>query len=331
MKHVVSVSLGSSSRDHRVEVELLGEHFLVERRGTDGDMSRAVALLRELDGRVDCFGMGGIDLYLAAGGRRYVLRDALKLAEAARRTPIVDGSGLKDTLERMVVQQLAADPEMGLKGSRVLLVSAMDRFGMAEALAEAGARVTFGDFLFALGLPIPLHSLRALSRLARLLVPVVARLPFSLLYPVGREQERIAGGRRYARWYLENDWIAGDWLYIRRHLPDRLTGQSILTNTVTAADVELLRQRGAGLLVTTTPRFGGRSFGTNVMEALLVAASGRRPEELTAADYRRMLERLGFRPHVERLASNGGGAADTVGPETAAGGGPGTGPGESDG
>ncbi|MDI3298462.1 MAG: quinate 5-dehydrogenase [Bacillota bacterium] len=304
MKHVVSVSLGSSTRDHRVEVELLGERFLVERRGTDGDMARAVALIRELDGRVDCFGMGGIDLYLAAGRRRYILRDAVKLARAARRTPIVDGSGLKETLERMVVQQLAGDPRLGLRGSRVLLVSAMDRFGMAEALVEAGAKVTFGDFLFALGLPIPLRSLRTLSFLAAVLVPVIAQLPFSLLYPVGREQERISTSRRYSRWYLENDWIAGDWLYIRRHLPERLTGQVILTNTVTAADVELLRERGAGLLVTTTPRFGSRSFGTNVMEALLVAASGRRPEELTAADYRRMLEQLGFRPHVEALAGS---------------------------
>ncbi|MDI3316196.1 MAG: quinate 5-dehydrogenase [Bacillota bacterium] len=301
MKHVVSVSLGSSTRDHRVEVELLGERFLVERRGTDGDMARAVALIRELDGRVDCFGMGGIDLYLAAGRRRYILRDAVRLARAARKTPIVDGSGLKDTLERMVVQQLAADPNMGLRGARVLLVSAMDRFGMAEALVEAGAVVTFGDFLFALGLPIPLHSLGTLALLARLLVPVVAQLPFALLYPVGREQERITASPRYTRWYLEHRWIAGDWLYIRRHLPDRLTGQTILTNTVTAADIDLLRQRGAGRLVTTTPQFGGRSFGTNVMEALLVAASGRRPEELTAEEYRRMLEQLGFRPHIEEL------------------------------
>lgn len=40
MKKVVSVSLGSSKRDHSVEVNFLGEKFEVSRRGTDGDIDR---------------------------------------------------------------------------------------------------------------------------------------------------------------------------------------------------------------------------------------------------------------------------------------------------
>ena len=98
MKRVVSVSLGSKKRDHQCEVELLGERVEISRRGTDGDLKAAVALLRELDGKVDAFGMGGIDRYLFAGKRRYEIRDAMRLVEAARVTPIVDGSGLKNTL-----------------------------------------------------------------------------------------------------------------------------------------------------------------------------------------------------------------------------------------
>src|SRR5690625_463275 len=106
MKHVVGVSIGSSHRDHRVEINLLGRSVVVERRGTDGDLRKAARLIRELDGRVDCIGLGGLDLYIVAGGRRYTFRDAKKLADAARRTPVVDGSGLKDSLERWVIQYL---------------------------------------------------------------------------------------------------------------------------------------------------------------------------------------------------------------------------------
>ncbi|MFY9271602.1 MAG: hypothetical protein WAO37_01165, partial [Thermacetogeniaceae bacterium] len=80
MKRVVSVSLGSSKRDHKVEAEFLGEKFVIERIGTDGDMERAIEVIRELDGKVDAFGMGGIDLYLVAGNRRYALREAKKIA-----------------------------------------------------------------------------------------------------------------------------------------------------------------------------------------------------------------------------------------------------------
>ena len=37
MKHVVSISLGSSTRDKRVETKFFGEAFVIERRGTNGD------------------------------------------------------------------------------------------------------------------------------------------------------------------------------------------------------------------------------------------------------------------------------------------------------
>src|SRR5690554_5505956 len=103
MKRVVSVSIGSSSRDHRVELELLGEQVVVERCGTDGDIEAAIRRVRELDGHVDAFGLGGIDLYLFVRGRRYTLRDGRRISQAATQTPIVDGSGLKNSLERWIV------------------------------------------------------------------------------------------------------------------------------------------------------------------------------------------------------------------------------------
>ena len=79
MKKVVSVSLGSSSRDHRAEVELLGERVDVSRVGVDGKLDRAIAMIGELDGTVDAIGLGGIDVYLYAGSDRYAFRDGLKL------------------------------------------------------------------------------------------------------------------------------------------------------------------------------------------------------------------------------------------------------------
>jgi len=130
---VVSVSLGSKSRDHQCEVEILGELVSIARIGTNGDMAKAIGLLRELDGKVDAFGMGGIDRYLVAGDRRYEIKDAVRLVKAAGNTPIVDGSGLKDTLERGTVRFLQKELGFELKGTRALLVSAVARFGLDKA------------------------------------------------------------------------------------------------------------------------------------------------------------------------------------------------------
>lgn len=299
MKRVVSVSLGSSKRNHSVEAEFLGEKFIIERIGTDGDMEKAIQLIRELDGKVDAFGMGGIDLYLVAGGKRYVIREAKKLAAAAKKTPIVDGSGLKNTLERNVVPYLEKELGWRFAGKTALLVSGVDRFGLAEALDKAGCKMIIGDLIFAIGIPIPIRSLSTLRFLAALLLPIISQLPFKYLYPTGKEQEIVTS--KYEKYYLAADIVAGDFHFIRRYMPPRLPGKVIITNTVTAEDVELLRERGVAALVTTTPEMQGRSFGTNVLEGVLVSLIGKRPEEIRPEEYSELLERLGFKPRVEYL------------------------------
>ena len=84
-------------------------------------------------------------------------------------------------------------------------------------------------------------------------------------------------------------------------MPDDLKGKTILTNTITADDVSELKKRGVKLLITTTPELDGRSFGTNVMEGVLVALSGRKPSELTPGDYLKLLAQLNWQPRVEVL------------------------------
>lgn len=301
MKHIVSVSLGSSKRDARAERDLLGEHVVIERIGTDGDLRRFARMLTELDGKVDAIGLGGMDRWLYVERRRYEIRDAARLARLVRRTPVVDGSGIKNTWEKhLITDYLPRHAGLEFRGRTVLQVSSVDRYGMAEAFARAGADVVYGDFLFALGLPIRLRTLRQVRILAAILLPVLTKLPITMLYPTGAKQETIVP--KWERDYARAEVLAGDFLFIRRHLPADLRGKTILTNTVTPDDVAMLRDRGARLLVTTTPELDGRSFGTNVLEGTLVAISGRPPEAWRPADYLEWMERLNFRPRIEPLA-----------------------------
>ena len=73
MKRAVSVSIGSSKRNKAVEVGLLGEKVSIERIGTDGDMEVAAQKFKELDGKVDAFGVGGADLGALIDGKWYPL------------------------------------------------------------------------------------------------------------------------------------------------------------------------------------------------------------------------------------------------------------------
>jgi hypothetical protein len=87
---------------------------------------------------------------------------------------------------------------------------------------------------------------------------------------------------------------------MRKYMPENLTGKTIVTNTTTADNVELLRERGVRQVITTTPRYEGRSFGTNAMEAMLTAYAGK-GRRLDQAELNALIDELDLRPSVQRL------------------------------
>ncbi|MBI3163246.1 MAG: quinate 5-dehydrogenase, partial [Chloroflexi bacterium] len=83
-------------------------------------------------------------------------------------------------------------------------------------------------------------------------------------------------------------------------MPDDMKGKVIVTNTTTPEDVALFKQCGVKYLITTTPVIDGRSFGTNMMEAALVAISGK-GRALTWPELTELLGKLGFEPQLQEL------------------------------
>jgi len=300
MKRAVSISIGSSKRDKAVEVELLGEKIRIERIGTDGDMEKAAQLYKELDGKVDAFGVGGADLGALVDDNFYPFHSVQPMIRFVKKTPVVDGGGLKNTLENKAPAFL--DEKLGdyiaEKGRKVFVTLGVDRWGLSKSFVEAGYEAVFGDLMFALDVPLAIKSLGGLRFLSKLMIPIVTRFPFEWLYPTGEKQdERVPKWEKYYHWATV---IAGDCLYVKRHMPDNMDGKIVVTNTTTPDDVELFRSLGVKYLVTTTPVLDGRSFGTNMMEAALVALSGKgRP--LTWEEYDELLEKLHFEPQLQEL------------------------------
>jgi len=301
MKKVLGVSLGSSTRDHKVQIEILGEKVEIERRGTDGDVKKMIQIFQENDGKVDIFSLGGTDLYLYSGphGKRYTIRESEKIVSVIKKTPIVDGTGIKYVLEKSVVKYIDNQTDISLKGKKALVTITVDRYGMAEGLIDAGCEMTFGDLIFCLNIPIPLHSFRSIEIFAQLLLPILVHVPIKYLYPTGEKQEK--SNLKYVKYFQDADIIAGDYLGISQYMPKEMNGKIIITNTVTSANVKDLKNRGVKYLITTTPEFEGRSFGTNVFQATLAAVSGKSPDELSPDDYLKIIEKNGFKPRIEKL------------------------------
>ena len=300
MKHAVSISIGSSKRNKAVEVNLLGETVRIERIGTDGDMEAAALKYKELDGKVDAFGVGGADLGAIIDGKWFALHSVTPMVRYVQKTPLVDGGGLKNTLENRAPAFL--DQTIGeyinSRGRKVLVTLGADRWGLASSFSELGYETVYGDLMFGLDIPIAIRSLKGLKTAASLLMPIAGRLPFEWIYPTGEKQEKRTPN--WGKYYAWATVIAGDCHYIKRYMPDDLSGKVIVTNTTTPEDVDAFRKAGAKYLVTTTPVLDGRSFGTNMMEAALVAVSGKgRP--LTWPELTELFDKLGFQPQLQDL------------------------------
>ena len=294
MKYAVSVSIGSSSRNKKVEIKFKDETILIERIGLDGDVKKAKRMFEELDGQVDAFGMGGLDLYLRLEGREYPLRAALKLIENVKQSPVVDGRGLKHTLERRLFELAAPALNGTPKFQQAFIPLSIDRIGLATGICEITEKVIFGDLMVALGVPLPVYGLKNFKRVARVMLPFVSHFPISMLYygSDGAEKEP-----KYQKCWEESDLIAGDFLFMRKYMPESIAGKTIITNTTTAQNLLLLKERGARRVITSTPRYDGRSFGTNMMEAALTAyADLGRP--LTDAELNTIIDDLDIRPEV---------------------------------
>jgi hypothetical protein len=296
MKRAVSISLGSSERNKSVKIRLKDQEILVERIGTDGDIALARQMYLDLDGIVQAFGVGGVDLYLRLDEREYPLHAALKMVRGVSNTPLCDGRGLKHTLERRVFE-LAFPRSKQVHFRQAFVPVAIDRLGLAEASAQVSERIVLGDLMVALGLPFPVYGIPAFKRLARIMLPLVSIFPMSMLFYGSSGAEHKP---KYTKYFLGSDLIAGDFLFMRKYMPERMDGATVVTNTTTAANIELLKARGVKMVITTTPRYEGRSFGTNMLEAALTAYAGL-GRRLTDVELDALIDDLELKPAVLEL------------------------------
>ncbi|MBN2047546.1 MAG: hypothetical protein JW750_06890 [Anaerolineaceae bacterium] len=283
----------------------MGETISLERIGTDGDFQAAQALYRELDGVVDAFGVGGAVLGLMAGERWYVLNSVQSLIKDVHQTPVVDGTGLKMTLESQVAQVLDDEVPEAVQPRKAMIAVALDRWGTLDSFINAGYETAICDLIFSFGINKVFHDPHSLKKFANFLMPVATRLPFQWLYPIGESQE--VRKPKHAELFHDATVIAGDCHYVWKYMPDDMHGKIIVTNTTTEADRAFFKQSGVKYLLTTTPVLDGRSFGTNMMEAALVAAVGRKEPVNYGdsngyfAEMQGLVNDLGWKPQLQEL------------------------------
>ncbi len=146
---------------------------------------------------MDALGIGGADLYIWVGNRRYVFRSIQKLVSVAKKTPVVDGSRSEKHLRARGGALAPGAGRAGLWPRSASLVSAVDRFGMAQEAGAAGEKRGVWGLSVRGGRAYPgsLVSHGGVAGASNAL-PIITRLPFQWFYPTGEKQEKRTPRRK---------------------------------------------------------------------------------------------------------------------------------------
>lgn len=302
-KQILSLHLGPLGESTQ-EINFLGQALSVRRIGADGDQDRVAELIRAYDGKVDAIALEGMSAKLNLGSASVTHAAGAELRKAAKQTPVLDGGGIRGALERWAVR-LASEAQPGIFSQKnVLMVPGLNHRGLAAALEETAAEVSYADSIIYFRLPAPLGNNLALDRGAG---PALAQLkdePFRRIFPLAGTPgvPRVEGPFQHA------DVLAGDMGAIRRYAPAELKHKIILVESATDEDLADLRARGADMVITTMPWENNdlARLPSATIEAIFVALRPDPAAPLTEDTYLNLMADLVWTPKILHLKETDG-------------------------
>lgn len=282
-------------------ISLLGHEISVQHIGCNKNLEEMAAHIAELDGTVDAIALQGITRTLRLGKQTVPHSMAQPLFTIAEKTPVVDGSGVRATMERWAVR-LAADAQPGIWArKRVLMVPLTNHYGLAQALGQYTEHVRYADSIIFFALPDPVGIGRT-GTLATIAKPALAQMKdftFNRIFPAAG----TAGVSRSVAPFEWADILAGDMGSIRRYTPASLKGKIIVTESATDSDIADLTARGAHGIVTTIPPMGNTlaRHSAATFEASLVAIRPDKTVPLTENTYLNLMAELAWQPGIQFL------------------------------
>lgn len=304
MKKILVIDLGKEQTTS--EVAFLGQTVEVARIGCEGQVDRACDLIRQYDGAMDAIALEGMPATLKLGSSvRQHPRGAM-LAQTAKQTPVVDGGGARDWLERWGVI-LADRAQPGIFAEkRILMVPGLNHAGLADALGRHSPVIRYADPFVFFGMPA-FPGVGSKQSLARAEAPTLDQLkdfPFRRLQP-------DAGHPHVPRAIESFEWadvLAGDIGAIRRYAPAQLKHKTVVVEHANEADVEDLSKRGVSILVTLMPSLDTANdlgqYSAAVVEGLLAALRPDRALPLNENTYLDLVANIQAKPAIRYLRAD---------------------------
>jgi predicted amino acid dehydrogenase len=282
MKTVIGISLGKSAEDFRFRTDFLGQRMHVHRVGANGRAARVARLVEQWQDRADAFGLG-------------VEQGAPTFEGLPTGVPVTTGSTLREILQEWALRDVQQRLGSYFTNARVLFFSGQASYKLAQTMAEYTPNLQFADPVLQLGVPVLLDSFERLQ----LYVSGAHYLPD------WAPESVLPGdsGRRWTSFLLrralrEATVVVAPVHELARFGREELAGKTVITSTVTDTRLARLRAQGVNMVVDGAPMLAGHVIGPAVLDAMIIAATGREPGAIRPDDYLEIIADQGLEPRI---------------------------------
>ncbi len=295
MKNVVSISLGASSQDFKFNARFLGTRLAVQRLGTDGSTAKVARLLKHWAQQADAIGIGLTKDHYSVGTKRFIDKDAARLKGAVTQVPLTTGSRLGEIFLEWAVRHTQIKLGNYFNNARVLFFSGLSHYKLATSMAEYTENMQFADPLRQLGVPKMLTSLETLSLYASGAHFVADWVPENLVPTDLMKQWTKFLLRRAMR---EATVIVAPVHELDEFGIEELAGKTIITSTVNDERIAQFRDKGVMMVVDGAPFLFNHVLGPNLLDAMIIAATGKQPDDILEDDYLEIITDLQIEPRI---------------------------------
>ncbi|MBS0441730.1 MAG: saccharopine dehydrogenase NADP-binding domain-containing protein [Proteobacteria bacterium] len=295
MKKVVTVSLGSSKQDFKFETDFLGHRFQVQRLGADDDVGKAWELMRRQQASADAIGLGEVGDHYRVGQDTRINKETHRLLNVVTRVPATTGATLRRLLQVRAVRHVQNELGNYFNNNLVLFLSGMRNYDMAVAMSDYTPNLKFADALAQTGTPTMLTSLTQLELYAKGSDWALSGRPGEMLEAAlsGFKSSRIAA--EVAKAHV----IVGTFHELQGVGDAKnLAGKTVITSAVDETRLAFFKQCKVNLVVDVSPQLFDRVIGTNVIEAMILAALGKPPESVSDDDFIEIIDELAIKPRL---------------------------------
>ena len=301
---VVEISLGSSARDHDVEVEFLQRPYRLVRLGTDGDLQTAQTLVRRWTELADQVAVNGAAEAVATGLLDVDPTEAT--AELVRSAPdgqATDGHRLREVLQEWAVRRVQLEMPGYFTNARTVVLGT-DHGRVVGVLREYTDNIHV-ESLLGSDLVQRLGARPLLGAAARAstwpLRQVRTAVQDEVLLPA-----ELANRGWLRRGVRDCDVVVAAYHELVASGFDDLHGRTVITSAVSDEQLADLAARDVDLVIDTTPQPFDVTVDVASLEAMMraaVRAPGGAPERLRDDDLLEMIVTAGLEPRL--LQPNG--------------------------